>query len=42
MKNLVSARLPEKILGRVEFENVGFYYNGNCEEKVLDGINLQG
>ena len=35
------ARLPEKILGRVEFENVGFYYNGNCEEKVLDGINLK-
>ena len=36
-----SARLPEKILGRVEFDNVGFYYNGNCEEKVLDGINLK-
>ena len=34
-------RLPENILGRVEFENVGFYYNGNCEEKVLDGINLK-
>ena len=36
-----NARLPDKILGRVEFENVGFYYNGNCEEKVLDGINLK-
>jgi ATP-binding cassette subfamily B protein len=36
-----SARLPEKILGQVEFENVGFFYNGNCEEKVLDGINLK-
>jgi len=36
-----SAKLPEKILGRVEFDNVGFYYNGNCEEKVLDGINLK-
>lgn len=36
-----SARLPEKISGRVEFENVGFYFNGNCEEKVLDGINLK-
>ena len=36
-----SARLTEKILGRVEFDNVGFYYNGNCEEKVLDGINLK-
>ncbi|MDP2965801.1 MAG: ABC transporter ATP-binding protein [Pelolinea sp.] len=36
-----SIKLPEKILGRVEFDNVGFYYNGNCEEKVLDGINLK-
>ncbi|MCJ7519541.1 MAG: ABC transporter ATP-binding protein/permease [Anaerolineaceae bacterium] len=36
-----SAKLPEKILGRVEFDHVGFYYNGNCEEKVLDGINLK-
>jgi len=36
-----TAMLPEKILGKVEFENVGFYYNGNCEEKVLDGINLK-
>ena len=36
-----SSRLPEKILGRVEFENVGFYYNGSCEEKVLDGVNLK-
>jgi ATP-binding cassette, subfamily B, multidrug efflux pump len=35
------ARLPEKILGRVEFENVGFYFNGNCEEKVLDGVNFK-
>jgi ATP-binding cassette, subfamily B, multidrug efflux pump len=35
-----SISLPEKILGRVEFENVSFYYNGKCEEKVLDGINL--
>jgi len=40
-ERLGSARLPEKILGRVEFENVGFYYNGNCEEKVLDGVNLK-
>jgi len=36
-----NARLPEKTLGRVEFQNVGFYYNGNCEEKVLDGIDLK-
>ena len=36
-----SIKLPKKILGRVEFDNVGFYYNGNCEEKVLDGINLK-
>ncbi len=35
------AKLPEKIQGKVEFENVGFFYNGNCEEKVLDGINLK-
>lgn len=32
--------LPEKIKGRIEFNNVGFFYNGNCEEKVLDGIEL--
>jgi len=32
--------LPEKIKGRVEFENVGFYYNGSCEEKILDGVDL--
>jgi ATP-binding cassette subfamily B multidrug efflux pump len=36
-----AANLPKKISGRVEFDNVGFYYNGNCEEKVLDGINLK-
>jgi ATP-binding cassette, subfamily B, multidrug efflux pump len=33
-------KLPEKIEGRVVFENVGFFYGGNCEEKVLDGIDL--
>ncbi len=33
-------KLPEKIKGRVVFENVGFFYGGNCEEKVLDGIDL--
>jgi len=32
--------LPEKIVGRIDFENVSFSYNGNCAEKVLDGINL--
>jgi len=32
--------LPETIKGRIEFNNVGFFYNGNCEEKVLDGIDL--
>ncbi len=32
--------LPEKIVGRIDFENVSFFYNGNCAEKVLDGINL--
>lgn len=33
-------RLPDEIDGKVKFENVGFFYNGNCEEKVLDGIEL--
>jgi len=33
-------RLPDSIEGRVEFEDVSFFYNGNCEEKVLDEINL--
>lgn len=33
-------KLPNAIEGRVVFENVGFFYNGNCEEKVLDGIDL--
>jgi len=33
-------QLPQKISGRVVFENVGFYYNGNCQEKVLDGVDL--
>jgi ATP-binding cassette subfamily B multidrug efflux pump len=36
-----AADLPKKISGRIKFDNVGFYYNGNCEEKVLDGINLK-
>jgi len=33
-------KLPDSIEGRVEFEKVSFFYNGNCEEKVLDEINL--
>lgn len=33
-------RLPDSIEGRVEFEKVSFFYNGNCEVKVLDEINL--
>ena len=32
--------LPENVSGKIVFENVGFFYNGNCEEKVLDGIDL--
>ncbi len=32
--------LPESIKGQVEFQGVDFYYNGNCEEKVLEGINF--
>ena len=33
-------RLPDSIEGHVQFEKVSFFYNGNCEEKVLDEINL--
>ncbi len=33
-----SARLPDEIKGRVEFEDVDFFYNGYREEKVLNGI----
>jgi len=33
-------KLPDSIEGRVELERVSFFYNGNCEEKVLDEINL--
>jgi len=29
---------PENIKSTVAFEDVEFFYNGNCEEKVLDGI----
>ncbi len=32
--------LPEHIAGRVEFENVHFYYNDSQDEPVLEGINL--
>jgi ATP-binding cassette subfamily B protein len=35
-----ASRLPEKIEGRVVFENVGFFYNGSCDEKILDRVNL--
>ena len=34
-------RLPDLIKGQVEFEKVSFFYNGNCEVKVLDEINLK-
>ena len=33
-------RLPDVIEGHVKFDNVSFYYNGNCAEKVLDDISL--
>jgi len=33
-------KLSDSIEGQVEFEKVSFFYNGNCEEKVLDEINL--
>lgn len=32
--------LPEKIEGRVDFENVNFYYNGSKDEPVLEQVNL--
>ena len=35
-----SIQMPARIKGKVQFENVSFYYGGNCEEKVLDGIDL--
>ena len=33
-------KLPVSIKGQVEFEKVSFFYNGNCEVKVLDEISL--
>jgi ATP-binding cassette subfamily B protein len=33
-------RLPESVLGRVIFENVGFHYHGASDEPVLCDINL--
>ncbi|MBM3136937.1 MAG: ABC transporter ATP-binding protein [Chloroflexi bacterium] len=35
-----ATQLPEHIRGQIKFENVGFFYSGNCEEKVLDGIDM--
>lgn len=32
--------LPDKIQGRVVFENVNFYYNGSKDEPVLENVNL--
>ena len=32
--------LPERISGRVVFENVNFHYNGNGDEPVLEAVNL--
>jgi ATP-binding cassette subfamily B multidrug efflux pump len=32
--------LPHTVKGRVSFENVGFHYNGACDEPVLRDINL--
>ena len=36
-----AAALPEDVEGRVVFENVDFYYNGACDEKVLEDINFE-
>jgi ATP-binding cassette subfamily B multidrug efflux pump len=33
-------KLPQSIEGKVQFDKVSFFYNGNCEEKVLDEISL--
>lgn len=38
--NPQAVKLPERIEGRVHFEKVGFFYNGNCDEKILDGVDL--
>ncbi len=35
-----AVELEGRIRGRVEFQNVGFHYCGNREEKVLDDVNL--
>ncbi|HTX90489.1 MAG TPA: ABC transporter ATP-binding protein [Anaerolineales bacterium] len=35
-----AVELPASAQGRVVFENVGFHYNGNSDQAVLDGINL--
>jgi ATP-binding cassette subfamily B multidrug efflux pump len=32
--------LPEKIEGRVQFEDVSFHYNGSTDTAVLDGVTL--
>jgi len=41
VKNIIDGKkFSDQIQGRVNFENVGFFYNGNCDEKVLDGIEL--
>ena len=33
-------KLPQSIKGKVQFDKVSFFYNGNCEEIVLDEISL--
>jgi ATP-binding cassette, subfamily B, multidrug efflux pump len=33
-------KLPKKIKGKVQFDKASFFYNGNCEEKVLDEISF--
>lgn len=33
--------IPGDIEGRVVFDNVNFYYNGACDEKVLEGISFE-
>jgi ATP-binding cassette subfamily B protein len=35
-----TTKLPDPVKGRVEFQDVDFFYNGCQEEKILNGINF--
>ncbi len=40
VENTDASDLPQEVKGRVIFKDVSFYYNGACDEKVLEDINL--